>query len=42
MFVREHGLHLCDRMDLTGYSKELLQLVERMGSRDWLSRPSAF
>jgi serine/threonine protein kinase len=39
--VREQGLSLADRMDLTGYSRELLQLVERMGARDWFSRPSA-
>ena len=40
--IRENGLSLVDRMDLTGYSKDLLQLVERMGSRDWFNRPSAF
>lgn len=27
LWVRENGLSLVDRMDLTGYSKELLQLV---------------
>lgn len=42
MWVREHGLNLIDRMDLTGYSRELLELVEHMGARDWSSRPSAF
>jgi serine/threonine protein kinase len=40
--TRDHGLRLADRMDLTAYSKDLLELVERMGARDWFARPSAF
>jgi len=41
MNMREEGLRLKNRMDLTNYSESLLDVIERIGHKDWRNRPSA-
>ena len=39
--MREEGIKVIDRMDLTNYSERLLSMVEKMGASNWKLRPSA-
>ena len=39
--MREEGVRVVDRMDLTNYSSKLLSVVEKMGAAAWQQRPSA-
>jgi hypothetical protein len=39
--IREVGLKVLGRMDLTNYSEGILKIVERMGAPRWQDRPSA-
>ena len=41
MKMREEGVKVVDRMDLTNYSERLLKTVERMGDHSWQNRPAA-
>ena len=41
MRVREKGVKVVDRMDLTAFSERLLAVVEQMGAANWRDRPSA-
>jgi murein endopeptidase len=39
--MREAGIRVAGRMDLTGYSDRLLSVVESMGAANWRDRPTA-